>query len=59
MLFNEIVVVFFFPLAFALTVQKQNNGETENNGKEFCFISKNICRTLQDTIHKQQKYNKQ
>ena len=41
MLFNEIAVVFFFPLSFALTVQKQNNGETENNGKEFFFIPKN------------------
>ena len=59
MLFNKIAVVFFLPLAFALTVQKQNNGETENNGKEFFFIPKNICRTLQDIIHKQQNYNKQ
>ena len=46
MLFYEIAVVFFLPLAFALTVQKQNNGETENEGKQFHFIPKNIYAGL-------------
>ena len=40
MLFNEIAVVFFLPFAFALNVQKQTNGGTENEGKQGTLV---IC----------------
>ena len=38
MLFNEIAVVVFLPFAFALTVQKQRNGGTENEGKQGTLV---------------------